>query len=684
MQDPGSSGNGTFFPWCSTAFAALCVATSLWAAGGTAPVAAQAEAQLTKLEQEIQRHPYLEASPLLAARLGAESLERARSEHAEALATRGSPPIPPRLVQREQAEFDALQDEWVATLDSLPARRLGVDPVAWPSATLLSHTQIHSGFAHLLGNVVLLLFLGLYLESAWGRARYLTIGAVAAVGAGLGFSFAVPETPRPFVGTSGLLAGFLPLFALHYAKARGDGFYWVGLVLGSVWLALPPVAGWHWSLEAPGASLLSSTAPPALATFGAYAGAALAALAAYQVMRLTGLQDFAPDADADAKPTSNAPDAGRIARLRSRGQLEDAFVQANTWARREPDSLDATLTLRELALDLKRPALARTALLRAVRLELQAGLMAAAVDHWLELTSSGVPKEAEPALLIRLAGLLAESSDREAAVRALRAALEHASEANRAVVGGRVARAARNLDPQLAHDAAWRALQSPELAMKERQSLEELLAVVMPRMSSHEIEPPAAVIESGRPAPIEIETRVRVLDAIDAVPVELDGDGVQIATGSGQKKLLRYDRIEAVSVAAIQGLGPKPVLIVDLVLDWKAAAGARLRVLRLRTDKFDPRRVVAGVASPVEALRQIVATILSRSSGVPLPDPEAARGMPFASFDALSLYQRLVLMAEGPAQAEPGSASAAPAPTAPAPATPPSSTPPPEQWEFEG
>jgi hypothetical protein len=397
-------------------------------------------------------------------------------------------------------------------------------------------------------------------------------------------------------------------------------------------------------------------------------------------MRLTGLPDYAHDADADAKPTSSAPDAGRIARLRGKRQLEDAFVQANAWARREPDSLDAVLTLRELAVDLKRPAVARTALLRAVRLELQAGLMAAAVDHWLELTSSGVPKEAEPALLIRLAGLLAESSDRESAARALRAALEHAGDANRAVVGARVARAARDLDPQLAHDAAWRALQSPELALKERQSLEELLAVVVPRMPSHEIEPPA-VTGTGRPVPIEIETRVRVLDAIDAVPVELDADGVQIATASGQKKLVRYDRIEAVSVAAIQGLGPKPVLIVDLVLDWKAAAGARLRVIRLRADKFDPRRVLPGVASPVDALRQMVATILTRSRGVPLPDAEAARGMPFASFDALSLYQRLVLMAEGPAQAEPAGRASAP-PAAPPPAPAPAAAPP-EQWELE-
>ena len=174
----------------------------------------------------------------------------------------------------------------------------------------------------------------------------------------------------------------------------------------------------------------------------------------------------------------------------------------------------------------------------------------------------------------------------------------------------------------------------------------------MPR----EIEAAALEAKSadGRPVPIDIDTRVRVLDAIDAIPLELDDEGIQISTRTGQKKRMRYDRIQAVSVAAVQGLSDKPVLLVDLVLDWKAAAGDKLRVIRLRADRFDPRRVVPGVESPLEALRQLVATVLGRSKGEPLPDPDAARGMPFASFPELGIYQRLVLMAEGPAQpAEP-------------------------------
>ena len=658
MQDQSSAGNGNFFPWCATALAALCVLVSLWAAGAAQPLLAAGEKDLAAAEEEWLRHPYLETGPLLEARLGADRIQHERGTYESERVGRGAPPMPPGVVRREQTALDEKLEAVATARGSLPARRFGIDPLELRWTSLLTHVPIHSSIAHLFGNVVLLVYLGLYLESHWGRARFLAICAVAAAGTGLGYTVTSPDSLRPFVGASGMLAGLLPLFALYYLKERSDGFYWVGLVLGTVWLVLPPLAGFQWSIDAPGASLLASRVPQH-ASLGAYAGAVLCAFAAFQLLRLTGLEAFALQADA---PTPSAPDVGRIARLRARGKLDDALVQATTWTRREPESLDAVLTLHEVAKALGRAPAARTALLRAVRLELQGGLLAAAVDHWHELADGGeVPREAEPAVLIRLASLLDETGDRRLATRTLRAALGNAGDAARAVVAGRVARAARDMDPKLAHDAAWRALQSTEIELEERHALEELLAGVIPRLPDREIDVPSApaAAHAERPEPIEIETAVRVLDVIDAVPVELDDEGIHVQTPNGNKKRVRYDRIEAVSVVAVQGLAEKPVLLVDLVLDWKAPAGNRLRVIRLRADRFDPRRVIPNVSSPVDAMRQMVSVILSRSQGVPLPDADAARGMPFASFEELALYQRLVLLADGPPSPPPAPAAAA-------------------------
>jgi len=61
-----------------------------------------------------------------------------------------------------------------------------------------------------------------------------------------------------------------------------------------------------------------------------------------------------------------------------------------------------------------------------------------------------------------------------------------------------------------------------------------------------------------------------------------------------------------------------------------------------------PRRLLADPTSPTEALRAFVKTVLDRSNAIPLPDPEAALGRPFASFEELAIYQRAVLLVEGP------------------------------------
>jgi membrane associated rhomboid family serine protease len=667
MREAASSSNG-IFPWCATALAAVCVVLSLWSAGASRPLIEKGEQALQAAEDEWRRLPYLDPGSALTARLGPAQVASAQASWEQEREANGALPMPPGVVRRQQDALDEHLAVFYAARADLPARRFGVEPMPFRWASLLFHVPIHGGVVHLLGNVALLVFFGLYLESSWGRARFAGVCAAAAAGAAFGYVLASPDTGRPYTGTSGLLAGLLPLFALYYARARSDGFYWVGLVVGGLWLLLPPLAGFQWSLDAPGAGL-GAVHVPRHASFGAYAGAALCAFAAFQLLRLTGLPDFSPGGE----QAPSTPDAARIEKLRASGKLDDALVQANTWVRREPDSLDAVLTLYEVAKQLGKHPAARAALLKAVRLELQAGLLAAALDHWQELASREVPREAEPALLMRLASLLEETGAHEMATRALRAALANASGAAKAVVAGRVARAARDIDAQISHDAAWQALQSAEIELEERQALEALLAGLMPRLPEQAVEAPAAPQESERPAPIDIEMSVRVLDVIDAVPLELDDDGVQIQTLDGQKKRMRYDRIEAVSVVAVLGLAEKPVLLVDLVLDWKAQAGNKLRVIRLRADRFDPRRLFPEVASPVDAMRRLVFQILTLSRGVPLPDADAARGMPFASFPEVALYQRLVLLADGPPTQSP----------APAPDAEPVEKPP-EQWELKG
>jgi hypothetical protein len=130
-----------------------------------------------------------------------------------------------------------------------------------------------------------------------------------------------------------------------------------------------------------------------------------------------------------------------------------------------------------------------------------------------------------------------------------------------------------------------------------------------------------------------------------AVPLSVDDSGVKCELEDGSKTNLPFDRIDAVAVAAVEGLSDKPVILVDLVLNWMDVPDEPLKVIRLRSDGFDPRRLCES-GSALEALRGALERILTSSGATSLPSAEAARGRPFQSFPDLAGYQRTVLMAE--------------------------------------
>lgn len=655
--------SGTPIPWLAALVAAACIAVTFWGHSVETRVSQSAAEDLAQARAYFLDHPYLEPGRALGAELGPAVVEQERREFESRRIARGSVRTPPGVVRRQQERLDAMLAAARVVAEGLPAQRIGVVPAREASVSWVAHALLHGRGLHVAGNVLILLFLGLYLERAGGRLLFAAQTLAVTLAGAAVFSASFPAVEREaLVGGTPLVAGLLTVFAVRHWASRNEGYYVSALVLGTLWVALPPWLGVRWSLAD---AQLSGAGHPLAATavYHAIAGAAGCGLATVLLAALTGLDRRAPR----TAGVSAHPLYARAMRAREQGRTREAFEALERLVREEPESHPAAVALAEVAGELGRPADAGAALLRAIRIAIKGGDGDTAVGDWLELTEAGHPEDAEPALLIRLALLLREREQPRSAVAALRRALERSSESAAHVVASRVAKAARDLDPAVAEAAAWRALGSVDLTLEDRQALEGLLEAVLPppgdrvtRAFPSHAEPPRPASgpspepllempdDLSHPVAIPIETRDRVLDAVNAVPLELDADGVQIATDDGRKKLLRYERIEALAVGAVHGLGDKPVIVVDLVLNWMTPANETLRVIRLRGDRFDPRRLVEGASSPVEALRGALRTIVERSGTTPLPDPDSACGSPFATFADLTQYQRTVLLVEAP------------------------------------
>jgi len=147
---------------------------------------------------------------------------------------------------------------------------------------------------------------------------------------------------------------------------------------------------------------------------------------------------------------------------------------------------------------------------------------------------------------------------------------------------------------------------------------------------------PAAVLG---PAP------VRAFAVTEGTPVELGAQGLVLEEkATGLRSRLDPASVEAVSVGAVGGLAVKPVLLVDLLLRGRAPHGARPRaVVRLRSDAFDPARLVAPGGGGQDPLRAFLAELLERTRAVPLPDPDAALGVRPRHFASVAAYETVLI-----------------------------------------
>lgn len=674
--------------WVTYSVALLCVLGFAYAQLSRIEADTVIDAGLESAEQYFTQHPYLQPPSILELRIPREQSDAMAEKYEANRRRRHSIRVPAGIRAREQAEIDRMLEASVAQLQSLPERRWGVradQPAPWSFAT---HVFFHSTGMHLLIGLFLVVFIGYFLEGLWGSAIQLGVVLAATLGAAGLFVSQNASLSDPYIGTLGLAAGFSGAFAIRFGGRRRDVPYYFVLVSSIALLALPAWFGFEWSIpRGPFSDVdgLGHGNPTSWALLGGFVAGGFVSCG----LTLFGIGSGVERDEANAQFRRSQTDRRyeRALQEHALGNVDEAFNILISILRRDPENIDACIAFWSVANDLGRPGAASKSILRVIRDQIQRRDMAAAVRYWLELVACGLAADAESSLSIRMATLLRSEGHEETAMQALRNALAGADGANLMTIATRVAHEAADLEPQLARDAIWKALGSHELGLEDRQDMESLLSVIQPLLDPDDhpepasspldaqddsLEPEAAVsaadllspgeaeAELGQtdrqpaaiectdtqPRPIEFDDSSRGLESIVAIPTEFDAEGLMIELEGGKKKRIRFDRIEAVAVAAIDGLGDRPVIVIDLILNWMSLTDELLRVIRLRGDRFDPRRMMEGDTDPLQAMRAFIVHLVEKTDATPLPDLQSVRGMPFASFSNLLSYHRDILMVE--------------------------------------
>ncbi|MCL2337877.1 MAG: rhomboid family intramembrane serine protease [Firmicutes bacterium] len=106
--------------------------------------------------------------------------------------------------------------------------------------TLVTATFVHSGWLHVLGNMLFLWVFGDNVEDRLGHGRYLLFYLLAGVAGGVAHIIANPGSAEPVIGASGAVAGVLGAYIVAFPKARVLAFvlFFLAEIPAAVFIAL--------------------------------------------------------------------------------------------------------------------------------------------------------------------------------------------------------------------------------------------------------------------------------------------------------------------------------------------------------------------------------------------------------------------------------------------------------------
>jgi membrane associated rhomboid family serine protease len=434
-------------------------------------------------------------------------------------------------------------------------------------------------------------------------------------------------------------------------------------------------------------------------------------IAAASVLKSTNAEGRYFNHAGEGVPAAGRTLLDRARELRTSGQTDAAYALLSDSVRGQTDQSEVVEVFWELARELRQIDEAASLVLSLAGSSLQRGDQAGAVRIWKDVAERASNVSAPRRLILRMVPVLAACDERALAIAALRRAFDPRLGDLRTGQALQVLELAQELDPPVALFAARLILESNDLPLEKRDRIKSLAAELVEACSSlPAFDPSADAVpgeDSAAPRGIAIEldpaddivlpsqseapppvAAARELDATgslvasdsdgelvpSSVPLDrwagasdaaasvarffsvkvvevalerLDSEGASLRRVSGGTGMVSYAKIQAIAVGAVSGLSEKPVLVIDLVMNWNDVAAEQVQVLRLRSDGFDVRALMPQATNSVEAFRALLEQLLARTGAAPLPDRNSARGRPFSTHADLADYDRVVLQVGG-------------------------------------
>jgi len=471
-------GNSQKVPWVTFGLLATCIVVYSAMIVASRQMLESAEGKLDVAIEYLVDHPHLEPGAILAKRVEPALLEQRREVARRARDRRGAPPIPQSVQQKQKQDLDRLVAEAFAGAADLPAQRWGLHATDFSPVALLSHVFLHESGVHLVGALMLLLALGFQLERVWGSGVFVGFFLLASVVSGVCFAIANSGVPAPLIGMSGVVAALLTAYAVAFRLHWRSPLYPFLLIAAGSFVLLPAHFAREWSLATGLVESALLSVRHGASYWAVGGGLVFGLLGQFCIALFRGPAASAREGSNGKSSLGVSPKLEKVVDARAAGRTNAAYGLLCEVLQETPDDHEALLVMWDVALDHGHPAEAAVAMLRAIRDETKRNDGEAACEHWIELKNRGLHADAEPALLIRLALMLQQQQNNDAAVQALEQALEKSQDGDVAVIAARVARASRDLAPETARDAAWQALGSVDLGFEERQKLESMLAEI--------------------------------------------------------------------------------------------------------------------------------------------------------------------------------------------------------------